>query len=121
MALGVLVQAAASAQTTGPACAVPNQPPRLLEAARPVTPPIAAAQKIYGEVIVQISLDEQSRLVSASISRSPSALLNNAALQATIASKFQTRIVDCQPVADRYRFVVLFNPPPATPQPSSSQ
>ena len=55
-----------------------------------------------------MSLDENSKLVSATIRKSPSAILNNAAINAAKASKYQTRIEDCKPVADSYRFLVEF-------------
>jgi TonB family protein len=90
------------------ACAVPNADAKTINAAEPETPAIAQQQGITGEVIVQVSLDENSHLVSASIVKSPSALLNNAALAAARASRFQTRIANCKPVADSYNFIVDF-------------
>ena len=69
---------------------------------------IAQQQGITGEVWVRVSLDENSKIVSTSIDKTPSAVLNNAALQATRASTFKTRVVNCQPVADSYRFIVEF-------------
>jgi TonB family protein len=91
-----------------PSCAVPNADAKTTNAVQAETPPIAQQQGISGEVTVVVSLDETSKLVSATVQKSPSALLNNAAVNAAKASKFQTRIVNCKPVADSYRFIVEF-------------
>jgi TonB family protein len=90
------------------ACAVPNADARTINAVQAETPAIAQQQGITGEVTVQVSLDETSKLVAEKVVKSPSALLNNAALAAARQSTFKTRIVDCKPVADSYFFVVDF-------------
>jgi len=90
------------------ACAVPNADARTISAAEPETPAIAQQQGITGEVVVQVSLDENSHLVSASVVKSPSALLNKAAIDAAKQSTFKTRIANCKPVADTYNFIVDF-------------
>jgi TonB family protein len=90
------------------ACAVPNADARTLNAAQPETPPLAQQQGITGEVVVTVTLDADSHLTNAAIARSPSPLLNNAALQAARQSSFKTRIVACKPVADTYNFIVDF-------------
>jgi len=84
-------------------------------------PALAAAQHVSGEVIVQVTLDEQSRIVASAVVKSSSALLNNAALAAARASTFATAIRGCVPVADSYLFAVLFQPadaPPIGPPPA---
>ena len=90
------------------ACAVPNADARTINAAQPETPAIAQQQGITGDVTVQVSLDENSKLVGEKVVKTPSSLLNNAALAAARDSTFKTRIVDCKPVADSYLFVVSF-------------
>ena len=90
------------------ACAVPNADARTVNAAQPETPALAQQQGITGEVAVLVTLDENSRLVDAKVSRSPSPLLNQAALQAARQSSFKTRVVACKPVADSYNFIVDF-------------
>jgi len=114
MCLGGRVEIA-TAQTPAPApsCERPSVDARTVSAARPVTPPIAAQQHIAGEVIVQITLDENSKIVSAVIVKSPSSLLNNAALQAARESTFATAIRNCVPVGGSYNFVVFFGDPNA--------
>ena len=91
-----------------PACARPNVDARTVNAVPAETPPLAQQQGISGEVTVVVSLDENSKLVSATVQKSPSSLLNNAALQAAKSSTYQTRIANCKPVADSYRFIVEF-------------
>jgi TonB family protein len=80
----------------------------LVNAAQAETPPIAQQQGISGEVTVVVSLDENSKLISATVSKSPSAILNQAAINAAKASTYKTRIEACKPVADSYRFLVEF-------------
>jgi TonB family protein len=109
---------ASDAQTPDPApsmCAEPNLDARVIRAQQPVTPAAAVAQGISGEVVVLISLDENSKIVSAVIARSPSALLNVAALEAAKNSVYRTRVVACHPVAEQYRFIVEFTSGPPKP------
>jgi hypothetical protein len=56
-----------------------------------------------------VQLDENSKLVAASVSKTPSAVLNNAALAAARQSTFKTRVVNCKPIAESYRFIVEFS------------
>lgn len=95
--------------TPPPTCAVPNAEARVLNAIQPETPPIAQQQGITGEVQVRVSLDENSKLLTASIQKSASPLLNNAALASARQSSFKTKIVQCKPVADQYIFIVEFS------------
>jgi TonB family protein len=81
----------------------------MVNAVAPDTPAIAQQQGISGVVQVLVALDANSKLVSATIQKSPSGLLNNAAIQAARASTFQTEIVDCKPVAANYLYQVEFN------------
>jgi hypothetical protein len=77
---------------------------------------LATGLRLHGDVTVVIALDEQSHLVSAAVSSSPSAFLVASALAAAQASVFQTTIRNCQPVAARFRFIVSFpDPEPHTP------
>jgi TonB family protein len=81
----------------------------MLEIADVETPPIAQQQGITGEVQVLVSLDANSKLVGTpTIRKSPSAILNRAAIEAAKASKFQTEIKDCVAQAAQYVFVVEF-------------
>jgi len=90
-------------------CSRPNVPPTTVHAASPDLPAMAAQQGISGVVQVRVSLDANSHVVALSIFSSPSALLNAAALAAARASTFQTRIVNCTPVAVGYLFSVEFD------------
>ena len=106
-------------------CPVPNAYPRVVKAADVKAPPAAIAQGISGEVWVLISLDEHSQLVGTPvIQKSPSVILNKAAIEAAQASTYQTEIRDCAPIAEKYIFRVEFAPmkapaPVATPAATS--
>jgi TonB family protein len=94
---------------TPQSCARPNVPATTLHAIEPDTPAMAQSQGISGTVQVIVALDESSHIVSTSIGSSPSAVLNQAALQAARQSTFQTEIKDCKPIAARYLFSVDFS------------
>jgi hypothetical protein len=90
-------------------CDIPNAEARVLRAEQPETPPIARQQGIAGEVTVLVSLDEQSKIVGTRVFKTPSALLNNAALQAARASIYQTAVVNCYTVPTEYKFIIEFD------------
>jgi Gram-negative bacterial TonB protein C-terminal len=90
------------------ACAAPNVRPHTVFAARPMT--ASLPHGLSGTVLVLVRLDEHSHVVSASIYRSPSALLNAPALQSARLSKYQTLVRNCQPVGGSYLFEVIFDP-----------
>ena len=89
-------------------CARPNVAPATLRAAAPDTPTMAQQQGVTGVVQVVVSLDTQSRIVSTRVQTSPSALLNQAALNAARGSQFRTEIRNCEPIAADYIFSVEF-------------
>jgi TonB family protein len=101
-------KAVAQSPSPAPSCAKPFVDARTTSVATPIVPLAAMQQGVSGEVIVQITLDEHSKIVDATIVQSPSPLLNKAALDAARASTFATRIIDCVPVGDSYDFVVDF-------------
>jgi len=94
---------------TPQACAHPNVEPTTLHAVEPDTPPMAQQQGITGTVEVIVSLDASSKVVGARIGKSPSGILNNAALQAARQSTFQTQVRDCKAIAADYIFTVDFS------------
>jgi TonB family protein len=94
--------------TPPPSCAQPNVDAHVVNPVNPETPAIAQQQGITGEVTVLLSLDENSKIVSATVVKTPSAILNNAALASARQSTFKTKVVNCKPVADSYRFIVEF-------------
>lgn len=94
-------------------CAQPNAPATVIRAAEPATPPMAQQQHIYGVVHVRVALDDDSKVTSARVWDSPSAILNQAALAAAKASTYQTEVRDCKPVASTYLFTVTFFDPNA--------
>jgi TonB family protein len=81
---------------------------KVLHAVFPEEPRSAQEQGISGDVAVMITLDETSKIVSATIQKSPSSLLNQAALNAALESTFQTRVVDCKPVGGTFTYVLSF-------------
>jgi outer membrane biosynthesis protein TonB len=95
--------------TPPPTCAHPNVEPRTIHADPPETPPIAQQQGISGDVTVLVTLDENSKVVSAKIGKTASPLLNNAALASAKGATYQTRIENCKPIADSYQFIVTFS------------
>ena len=80
-----------------------------VRAVEPDTPPLAQQQGISGDVQVIVSLNAQSQVVGTKIQSSPSAILNNTALQAARQSTFQTEIQNCKPIAADYIFTVSFS------------
>jgi TonB family protein len=104
------VRPPAQVAARGPAaCARPHVPARVVQTVEPQTPDVAQQQGIQGTVNVEVSLDEQSRVVAMSVISSPSAVLNPAALAAARATVFQTEIRNCKPVAEKFVFAVSFN------------
>jgi hypothetical protein len=97
------------AEPPTPTCLLANQVGRTLYAAIPKTPPEVRRLGITGIVTVLVKLDEDSNIVLTRIQTSPSALLNEPALEATQHSVFQTSIRDCRPVAGEFIFSVAFN------------
>lgn len=95
---------------TAPTCARPNMAASVVKAGDVQTPALAAQQGIYGVVQVVVSLDFDSRVTAARIQRSPSAILNPAALAAARQTLFQTEIRDCRPIARDYIYDVDFEP-----------
>jgi|GEM_PF-477768 len=98
----------ATPMPTKPACANPEVPAKTITAVAPDTPEIAREQGITGNVEVKVDLNEKSQITGVSIYKSANHLLDKAALDAARASKFQTAIENCQPIASSYRFVVEF-------------
>lgn len=96
------------ASSTVPTCAAPDTEARILSAAQPELPPIAAQQGISGDVVVRVSLDETGRIISATIVKSPSALLNGAALSAARNSTFKAATASCLPTPGTVQMTVHF-------------
>jgi TonB family protein len=95
--------------TPPPACKNPNVPPHVVAAAQPDTPPIAQQQGITGDVEVVVTLDANSRQSQPpTVRKSPSRILNAAAIDAARQSRFQTEIRNCTPIAAQYLFIVEF-------------
>ncbi|MDB5092801.1 MAG: hypothetical protein JWO85_902 [Candidatus Eremiobacteraeota bacterium] len=91
------------------ACGRPDVAPATLRAAEPEMPPLAQQQGINGTVEVIVSLDAASRVVATRVRRSPSNVLNAAAVAAARASQFRTEVRDCAPIAADYVFRVDFS------------
>jgi TonB family protein len=117
---GAVAQEDAAPEPSASMCSTPDQEGRTLVAVSPGTP--AQARDISGTVVVLVTLNEKSELTGATISSSPSPLLNDTALAAVRASTFQTAVRNCHPVAMKFRFLVRFGPsaPNAAAGPSIS-
>jgi TonB family protein len=100
---------ASNAGTIPPAaCDHPFEGARVIHAAEPDTPPMAQQQGIKGTVAVAVALDASGNVVSAAIQRSPSAVLNNAAIEAARRSTYGAAVVACKAVPSAYEFVLGF-------------
>ena len=89
-----------------PDCAVPNVKAHMVSAVPPSARDVPRG--LTGTVQIMIALDENSQIESAAIISSPSAILSRPALEAARASKFQTEIRWCRPLAAKYVFTVEF-------------
>jgi TonB family protein len=98
----------ASLASAAATCDTPNADAQIATASRADLPPIAAQQGISGDVVVQVSVDETGHMTSATVQKSPSTLLNNAALTAARGSTFKAATADCLPVAGTVRMTVTF-------------
>jgi hypothetical protein len=110
--------AAPAASAPAVACEAPDQEARVVKAVPPVVPP--EARTISGLAIVIVSLDENSRIVSAQVANSPAAVLNIPALFAARASTFQTAVRDCKPIASTNNLRVMFTATASVNQPPPS-
>lgn len=87
-------------------CARPYTPATTLHAVEPDTPVAAWIAGVHGVVQVRVVLDDRSLPVWTEIMSSPSPLLNDVSVRAVRASKFQTTLRDCRPVASFYVFSI---------------
>jgi TonB family protein len=95
-------------QAPAQGCESPNAGAKVIRPEVPQIPPMAQQQGISGRVEVVVSLNADSRVVGTKIRSSASAILNPSALAAARNSTYQTRIVDCVPVAADYIFSVVY-------------
>jgi hypothetical protein len=85
-------------------CLAQDRLPRVVQAAVP------AERGIAGQVQVVVSLDQHSRVVGTpTIRKSSAGALNQAAIDAAKASKFQTEIRGCVPQSMKFVYVVQFD------------
>lgn len=98
-------------------CLRPNAPPQTVRAVAPVIPDAARKAGVSGDVAVLIEIDDHGHVVNASVLKSPSTLLDAAALDSARNSQFNPEIRDCVPRGGKYTFVVSFQceVPPLTP------
>jgi periplasmic protein TonB len=94
--------------TPRPQCAVPNAEAKTVNAVTPDTPEMAKEQGVTGTVEVDVSLDAAGKVLSASVIKTPSVLLNSEALKAARQSTYSPQIADCKPIPGDYKFVVEF-------------
>jgi len=92
-------------------CGWLDRPARIVNAVAPVTPRAAAEQGIQGSVGVEIALDENSEVTSATIVSSPAAILNEPALEAARRSTFQAEQFRCASIPAHFIFIVNYQKP----------
>jgi TonB family protein len=108
----------AAADVRGPAYPVIEQCPifndklsnQILSKAEPIYPPEAQARGISGVVVVQVTVDESGRVVSAGVT-SPIPLLNEAAIEAAYQTWFSPTIKAGRPVVSSGILRFNFAPP----------
>jgi TonB family protein len=108
-----MVEFVAAAAVAAAACAVRDRPAAVVRAARPDVPAIAEQQRIFGTVHVAVTVGADGSVTQARIVRSPSALLNAAALHTARASTYLPQLRDCAPVRSDYLLTVRFVVPRA--------
>jgi TonB family protein len=89
-------------------CALADVPPTVLHAAEPSTPLAAMQNRVNGVVDVLVSLDAEGRVVDATVTRSPSPLVNDASIAAARQSRYQPALHDCKPAPSKYTFSVEY-------------
>jgi TonB family protein len=100
-----------SAQSSGPAAPLRQssgvQQPRLLSAAAPVYPVTARAEKIQGDVSVDLVIDETGKVASMDVISGPT-LLRKAALDALRTRKYSPGMLDGKPTTTHIVVVIHF-------------
>jgi TonB family protein len=106
-----MVEFVAAAMVAAATCAVPDRPPAVVRAAQPDFPAIAQQQGIFGTVQVAVTVAPDGSVTEVRIVRSPSAILNAAAVHAARVSTYQPQLRDCAPVTGDYLLTVRFAAP----------
>jgi len=94
--------------TPRPQCAVPNKDATMITPASADTPEMAKEQGISGSVEVEVDLDALGHVTGTSVIKTPSSILNSAAITAARQTTYAPQISDCKPVPGQYKFVVDF-------------
>jgi TonB family protein len=92
-----LLAGCSEGSSTPSTCATPDRAPVLVRQVQPDTPPMALQQGITGDVVVRVTLDVSGNVTGVQVQRSPSAILNTAALAAARASTYQPGLKNCIP------------------------
>lgn len=74
------------------------EPPELLQEVQPAYPPEAQAQKLAGDVVLLITIDEEGTVSEASVVQGVHPLLDNAALEAGFQLVFEPAKMEGEPV-----------------------
>ncbi len=106
----IVAKVTASPAAVPSPCDEPNRDSHPVHSISADLPALARQQGISGDVTVSVSLDEQSQVVTSRIIKSPSPLLNGAAINAVGAATYQTRLVNCAPVSDTFNLIVELHP-----------
>ncbi|MCC6647486.1 MAG: TonB-dependent receptor [Polyangiaceae bacterium] len=96
-------------------------PPTLVESPTVTLPDAAREAGVSGTVELVVTIDREGRVVDARVTRSPSPLLDEAAVALALAHRFSPATRAGVPVAARVRLAVDFHAPaPTTPGPAPS-
>jgi hypothetical protein len=110
-----MVELVAAALIRAGACAVPNRPAAVVRVVAPDMPAIGRQEGIYGTVLVGVTVAADGAVSRVRIFRSPSTILNAAALAAARASTYRPQLQNCVPVAGDAVFAASFRREAASP------
>ncbi len=85
-----------------------NRPPEAIEIGRPKYPEMASRLGISGTVIVKVTIDENGNVTKTSVVSSPNPVLNPAAQEAAMKSKFRPRLINDKPVSSEVNIPFTF-------------
>jgi TonB family protein len=107
---------AAAPETPMPRKICKNSAPRVTRAEPADTSPLATTA---GEVVVDVTIDDDGRVTDAKVRESSSVVFNADALRAARGSRFAPGYKDCKPYGGTYHFIVDFDAPPSpAPRPT---
>lgn len=100
---------AAAADTSG--CPADSPPQVIKTTPSPIPDAYQKLGRSNDEVILDVKLDQNSRILNIAVEGTTEPLLNAAAIDEARASIFRTAVANCKPIAATYRFVFAYSSP----------